>query len=387
MNLGEEQSIGSIVCLSWSHVGLAKHKRSALAILTTNHVLSLWASSSDPKVALSWERVLVVNTAFNAQPDDGLSANPDGEVYANTLKQSKRIRSMSWATPEVESFHRDAGTINQGQLLAVTDDADGVAILQITSPWSRNEQPSWDARIQCRNQWESLIDPLSACDRSTAAEKDCCQTAAIGRAQQWPSRFAASLAENSFVESVACFSFSDFYRGLRLILRKSWQVLQIEISLDSLSQTFTNKSWMPISLSDPSEVQCPSFISTPTVCLAKTFPTSSHCTGHDDYDACGRHLEPLSHAVLTGKDTIRCFSWKNSQILSNEGRATVNPRVQSRILHFSDRWDEISGQCSRSHKAKAMTVSNTLKDLPCRRLAKVKLRLCTSADCFPAFTH
>ncbi|KAL8871130.1 MAG: hypothetical protein Q9174_002974, partial [Haloplaca sp. 1 TL-2023] len=240
LNLGEEQSIGSIVSLSWSHVGLAKHKRSALAILTTNHVLSLWASSSDPKVAASWERVLVVNAAFNVHSGESLSSDSDGEVVPNALKQSMRIRSMSWATPAKEA-HRDAGKMSRGQSLAVTDDADGVAILQITSPWSCNDQPFWEARIQCQNQWESLVESLSACDGSTAAEKDFGQTVPMGRAQQWPSHFAASLGENSFIESVVCFSFSDSYRGLRLVLRKRWQVLQIEISFDNPSQTFTNQ--------------------------------------------------------------------------------------------------------------------------------------------------
>ena len=92
--MGEEQSSSTVTWLAWSPPGLAKHKRSVLAILTSNHMVSLWASNSDMTVPESWERVSIVNHAVNSALREekcrvGFSNGSDLRL--------KRIRSAAWA--------------------------------------------------------------------------------------------------------------------------------------------------------------------------------------------------------------------------------------------------------------------------------------------------
>lgn len=82
MSVGEEQSESHVAAIAWSPPGLALHKRSVLAVLTNNCILSLWASISDPRESSSWKRIMVVN-----QSVDGAS---------QTLPL-KRIHGMAWA--------------------------------------------------------------------------------------------------------------------------------------------------------------------------------------------------------------------------------------------------------------------------------------------------
>ena len=61
MSIGEEQSDSTVLAMAWSSPGMSRHQRPALAVLTTNHLLSLWASASDIEDHSSWKRVLVFN--------------------------------------------------------------------------------------------------------------------------------------------------------------------------------------------------------------------------------------------------------------------------------------------------------------------------------------
>ena len=122
MSVGEEQARATVTALAWSPLGLAKHGRSVLAVLTSNLILSLWASNSDPTDLGSWERVSVVNKIL-----------PSG----NRLQQ--RIRSMAWAP--TNPHHVDRLTPSSGKkwgipLLAVADDSNGLYFLKVSSPYA-----------------------------------------------------------------------------------------------------------------------------------------------------------------------------------------------------------------------------------------------------------
>lgn len=82
VSIGEEQSESHVASIAWSPPGLALHKRSVLAVLTNNCVLSLWAAVSDPRESSSWKRIVVVNHSV------------DGASPSLPLQ---RVHCMAWA--------------------------------------------------------------------------------------------------------------------------------------------------------------------------------------------------------------------------------------------------------------------------------------------------
>lgn len=73
--IGEQRNEATVAALAWSSPGLARHSRPALAVLTTDHVLSIWVSAFDVAASASWDRALVIN---------------------NSKSSFGRVRSMSW---------------------------------------------------------------------------------------------------------------------------------------------------------------------------------------------------------------------------------------------------------------------------------------------------
>lgn len=135
MSIGEEQAKATVAALAWSPSGLAKHRRSVLAVLTSNLILSLWSSDSTPNDLDSWKRVLVVNKALSSG-----------------FRLQQRIRSMAWAPPNPHCIDRRTpfSRYKWGiPLIAVADDSNGLYILEISSPVAGHFF-AWKAEILCR---------------------------------------------------------------------------------------------------------------------------------------------------------------------------------------------------------------------------------------------
>ena len=129
MDIGEEQSNSHVLAVAWSPPGLAIHQRSVLAILTSNNVLSLWASHSNTKDQLSWKRVLTVNNAFKGR---------DCRM---------QIRCMAWCPsityePERQSLQKKPQ--KSPFILAIGQDRySKVNLLGISSPYLSHKRTEW----------------------------------------------------------------------------------------------------------------------------------------------------------------------------------------------------------------------------------------------------
>jgi len=156
-SIGEEQSQGTVKSLAWSPAGLAKHRRCALAILGTNHVLSLWASDHNPREARSWSRVFIFNRILK-QFFEGKSAPSelDDMKHDETLRLRSRIRSFAWCpkptslTTGSSNVHNAIVQADGSHYLAVTNDLNEIAILQLLSPFKRlvtTPSAPWNARV------------------------------------------------------------------------------------------------------------------------------------------------------------------------------------------------------------------------------------------------
>ena len=120
-----------MTALSWSTPGLSKNGRSVLAVLTSNLVLSLWESTSNPAEPSSWRRVLIVNNAI----EEHLS----NEVRLGaSLRKQRRIRSAEWANhSNYIGIERQASSATQlwPNTLKVVNDVSQIIFLQILSPY------------------------------------------------------------------------------------------------------------------------------------------------------------------------------------------------------------------------------------------------------------
>lgn len=112
-----------MVAIAWSPPGLAKHKRSALAVLTSNLILSLWDPGPNPTETSSWKRATVVNSCLERY-------FTDLKVPESSLRKRRRIRSVGWATaiPKILKWKQTPGF-----MLAVINDHHEVIFLNISS--------------------------------------------------------------------------------------------------------------------------------------------------------------------------------------------------------------------------------------------------------------
>ncbi|CEL09641.1 hypothetical protein ASPCAL12774 [Aspergillus calidoustus] len=121
-SVGAEQSMSTVVSVSWSPPGLVKHRRSVLAVLTTNQVLSIYAYAGT-----KWTRVAIVNKALESH--FGENVNPD---TPKTRKTS--IRSFTWTPPLIipaqDQPHPGPESRWGIPFLAITTDANDVAFVQ-----------------------------------------------------------------------------------------------------------------------------------------------------------------------------------------------------------------------------------------------------------------
>ena len=149
--------MSNVVALSWSPPGLAKHRRCALTILTSNLILSLWASTSDPATLASWERLYVVNTGVYQSLVGNNSLSGSAATFTDPiLRRILRIRSVAWAPLlPFESSHNDVRFSGGSDLyfLAITNDDNSVLFLSVSSPYI-NDSAIWSVRIVTQYNFE-----------------------------------------------------------------------------------------------------------------------------------------------------------------------------------------------------------------------------------------
>lgn len=267
LSIGEEQSPSTIVSLSWSPPGLARHKRSILAVLTTSHILSLWASDSNFTATSTWQRVLIINRALQICPDDKFSDVNYG-LGCEASRQSARIRSKSWAPHNVAYSHQSLSLPQstspyaacQTQYLAVTNDADEIAILHIRSPWSYGGH-KWEAQVTHTINWKDLVN-ISKSVQSGRASPNSRSSTSADQQGQWPSLFASCIAKKTFIDQVTCIPSRTPQSVFGLILRKNEHALRFEVLPNVVSGASVTGQWMPLSYStktSPYHVRFPTF--------------------------------------------------------------------------------------------------------------------------------
>ncbi|KAI9737552.1 MAG: hypothetical protein M1834_009707 [Cirrosporium novae-zelandiae] len=154
-SIGEEQTLSTVTALAWSPPGLAKNRRSLLALLTSNLVLSIWECTSSPVESTNWKRVLVINHTienyFQALIND---ATEDTGTLDPMRRRKRRIRSFSWS----QAWH-PAQTVNDSKIadnpswgipiLAIANDDNDIILVRLRRPYRPFQSP--------RTQWKAEV--------------------------------------------------------------------------------------------------------------------------------------------------------------------------------------------------------------------------------------
>ncbi|KAJ9299846.1 hypothetical protein DTO271G3_2730 [Paecilomyces variotii] len=119
-SIGSEQSISTVAGIKWSHPGLEKYRRSILAVLTTNLLLSFYDSGG---LRNKWNRVFIVNDALKLHFSQIVT---DRRLVA----QKSKIRSFAWCPPLKRQKQRQDGP---SALLEPSESRWGVHVLAIAN--------------------------------------------------------------------------------------------------------------------------------------------------------------------------------------------------------------------------------------------------------------
>lgn len=133
-SLAEELSLRHVASLEWSSPGLGQFNTCALAILHSNHVLTLWECVGQPHIKDKWRRCLLVNHAIQQYYGSQIT----DDIERRQIRQ--RIRSFAWV-PAVQNKSRSVDRVldphlaNREHYLLVSTDAGDIFILRVDSPY------------------------------------------------------------------------------------------------------------------------------------------------------------------------------------------------------------------------------------------------------------
>lgn len=147
-SVGEELSQRQVHALEWSPPGLAKYGHCALAVLSSDHVLSIWAHDGAPNVATSWKPACIINNALrqhysvsnaedaeDAQNGAGLPKRSEQNVFKH------RIRAFAWSPLPYQEVAGEDPELSpylgrSHQFLAVSNEAGNILLLHVRSHYN-----------------------------------------------------------------------------------------------------------------------------------------------------------------------------------------------------------------------------------------------------------
>ncbi|KAL2817489.1 transcription factor IIIC subunit delta N-term-domain-containing protein [Aspergillus cavernicola] len=127
-SVGAEQSMSTVVGVAWSSPGLARYRRSVLAVLTSNMVLSIYALIGTQG---KWTRIAIVNKALESHFREDVGNDTPRSPKSN-------VRSFTWTPPlkiPTENLLLSGPESRWGiALLAVTNDDNDMVFLKVQPP-------------------------------------------------------------------------------------------------------------------------------------------------------------------------------------------------------------------------------------------------------------
>lgn len=136
-SVAEELSLRDACAAKWSSSGLGKHRSSALAVLTANHVLSIWATDTKPPPAASWSREVVINHTvqeFYRQNHLAITAKSDVATLGD-FAWRQRITAFAWSSPLHNRPGNQTHLDNGAHLIAAATSGGHILFLHVLTPY------------------------------------------------------------------------------------------------------------------------------------------------------------------------------------------------------------------------------------------------------------
>ncbi|RDW58985.1 uncharacterized protein DSM5745_11191 [Aspergillus mulundensis] len=152
-SVGAEQSFSNVAGVAWSPPGLGKYRRSVLAVLTSNMVLTIYAPTNNPG---KWTRIAIVNKALERYfhesiENDTLSSRTQSfrkDIEDHTARTRKsNIRSFTWIpplkVPAQDQLYPGPETRWGTSLLAITNEDNDLVFLHVqqSNPEHVSQEP------------------------------------------------------------------------------------------------------------------------------------------------------------------------------------------------------------------------------------------------------
>lgn len=143
-DVGEELSTRHVQALKWSPPGLGRYAKCVLAILSSNHALSIWECDGKPDVSRNWNRKSVLNNFVKSYYEDAGGIN-EGDHELKQVRQ--RIHAFCWAPAlRAKTGQPLDGHLDRGEhFLAIATGRGEIMILRVRSPYSglSSEDEEW----------------------------------------------------------------------------------------------------------------------------------------------------------------------------------------------------------------------------------------------------
>ena len=155
--MGEELSTCHPTTLAWSPPGLARHGRSILALLTSDHVLTFWEPGADPRNARKWSKITIAGQ--ETLPCSNAPVTPEERVKLpkeDVAKLRKRVRNLAWSPVNYTEAESPWGS----SLIAIANDCCEISVLRALSPHQHlpEREGTWQfdpvSLFRCGNPFE-----------------------------------------------------------------------------------------------------------------------------------------------------------------------------------------------------------------------------------------
>jgi hypothetical protein len=164
---GEELSLRQVEAVEWSPPGLAKHRRCALAVLTANHILSIWECTGSVTDTSGWKRSVIVNhflrNHFSQTAVNGISQSAS-EVLESAQK-AQRVTAFAWSSP-LKSVSQSADGSGEhltwgGHYLAVATGSSKFLILGVEKELRLHTPAEWKFTTETSfDLWQDAKDTM-----------------------------------------------------------------------------------------------------------------------------------------------------------------------------------------------------------------------------------
>ena len=266
-----------------------------LAVLTTNHVLSIWECDGKANISANWKRKVIINHSLISHYANVEKVIGETEQQFSERKQvSQRVRDFAWS-PITAKPSRDGRHATSPHFLAVSTEAGDLVILHVRSPYDLLAVDSTEWQVEVMRSFK-LSELVAEAEFETSMEAN----------------------NDSF--------FKDDHKIADHLAWGSWEIVDDTVTCAPLAFIARRKLYT-------FQVQTESDQSSSRISLWRQTHVKRQIPSRADLSG---PLEFTPNTIL-----LTLFAAVAVYCMETSGPLEENSRITSH--HLDDRWDEVSG--------------------------------------------